>query len=198
MSHRKMAGFGVAELVIVLSVLAIIIVIAYPFFSTTLKQFFTLEQEGLMFGQLSMQSQRVGKVLRGATDVTQATNDEVTVYAYFAPNDTYVSLIHYYKTNGGTKLKADVTPMTSNPPTGTLLTAQQKTVTVIDNFYSSATIKTFEYLSASGATLTLPIADLHTIKGMRVNLAVPITLPSQSGNDMITTEVSLRNRKTNL
>ena len=195
---RRNAGFGVAELVITLAVVATLIVIAYPFFSTTLRQFFTLEQEGLMFGQLSMQSQRVAKVLRGATDVTQATNDEVTVYAYFAPNDAYVSLIHYYKTNGGTKLKADVTPMSANPPAGTLLTAQQRTVTIIDNFYSSASIKTFEYLDAAGATLTLPIADLHTIKGMRVQLAVPITLPSQSGNDRITTEVSLRNRKTNL
>jgi hypothetical protein len=195
---RRNAGITVAELLMAMSLLAIIIVIAYPFFNTTLRQFFTLEQEGLMFGQLSMQSQRVGKVLRGATDITQATNTQVTVYAYFAPNDAYVSLIRYYKNPAGTKLFADVTPMSANPPAGTLLTAQQRTVTIIDNFYSSPTVNTFEYLDAAGATLTTPIADLHTIKGIRVNLAVPITLPSQSGNDTITTEVSLRNRKTNL
>ncbi|HSE61356.1 MAG TPA: hypothetical protein VLA88_03600 [Candidatus Saccharimonadales bacterium] len=195
---RHSRGFSVGELVIALSLLAILIVIAYPFFNQTLRQFFVLEQEGLMFSQLSMQSQRIAKVLRGATDVTQAIDTEVTVYAYFAPNDANVSLIHYYKNPAGTKLFADVTPLSANPPAGTLLTAQQRTVTIIDNFYSSPTVKTFQYLDAAGNTLTPPIADLHTIKGMRINLAVPITLPSQSGNDTITSEVSLRNRKTNL
>ena len=197
MLHHK-PGFSITELVIGLSVIGILVVIVYPFFNTTLKQFFVLEQEGLTFGQLSMQSQRIAKVLRGAIDVTQAINTEVTVYAYFAPNDTYVSLIHYYKNAGGTKLLADITPMTANPPTGTLLTAQKRTATIIDNFYSSPSVNTFEYLDAGGTTLAMPITDLHTIKGARVNLAVPITLPSQSGNDTITIEVSLRNRKTNL
>lgn len=195
---RRSRGFSLAEFVIGLAVLGILIVVAYPFFNTTLRQFFTIEQEGLMFSQLSLQSQRIAKVLRGATDITQATNTEITAYAYFAPNDAYVSLIHYYKNAEGTKLFADVTPMSANPPAGTLLTAQQRTVTIIENFYSSPSVNTFEYLDAAGANLSLPITDLHTIKGVRVNLAVPITLPSQSGNDTITTQVSLRNRKTNL
>lgn len=198
MLRRKTAGFSIAELVIGLAVIGILIVILYPFFNQTIRQFFTLEQEGLMFSQLSIQSQRVAKVLRGATDVTQAQSSEVTVYAYFAPNDTYVSLIHYYKNGAGTRLLADVTPMTANPPAGTLITAQKRTVTIIENFYSAPSVNTFEYLDAAGTTLTTPIADLHTIKGMRVNLAVPITLPSQTGNDTITSQVSLRNRKTNL
>lgn len=195
---RRSRGFSLAELVIALSIIGIAVVIMYPFFNTTLQQYFTLEQEGLTFGQLSTQSQRVAKVLRGATDVTQALSTEVTVYAYFAPNDTYVSLIHYYKNAAGNRLLADITPMSANPPNGTLLTAQKRTATIIDNFYSSPTVNTFEYLDASGGILTPPIADLHTIKGMRVSLAVPITIPSQSGNDTITIQVSLRNRKTNL
>jgi prepilin-type N-terminal cleavage/methylation domain-containing protein len=195
---RHSKGFSLAEIVIALSIIGILIVVMYPFFNTTLRQFFVLEQEGLMFGQLSMQSQRIAKVLRGATDITQATSTEVTAYAYFAPNDAFVSLIHYYKNAAGTKLLADVTPMSANPPNGTLLTAQQRTVTIIDNFYSSAGVNTFEYLDSAGITLTVPIADLTTIKGARINLAVPITLPSQSGNDTITVQVSLRNRKTNL
>jgi prepilin-type N-terminal cleavage/methylation domain-containing protein len=195
---RRSQGFSLAEFVIGLSIIGILVVVAYPFFNTTLRQFFVLEQEGLMFSQLSMQSQRLAKVLRGATDITQATNTEVTVYAYFAPNDTYVSLIHYYKNAAGTKLLADITPMTANPPTGTLLTAQRRTATIIENFYSAAGVNTFEYLDAAGSTLAMPISDLHTIKGARVNLAVPITLPSQSGNDTITIQVSMRNRKTNL
>lgn len=195
---RRNQGFSLAEFVISLAILGIIVVVAYPFFNTTLRQFFVLEQEGLMFGQLSLQSQRIGKVLRGTIDMTQASNTEVTVYAYFAPNDAATSLIRYYKNPAGTKLYADVTPMTANPPTGTLLTAQKRTVTIIDNFYTNPSVNTFEYLDASGTTLALPITDLHSIKGIRVKLAVPITLPSQSGTDTIVTQVSLRNRKTNL
>lgn len=198
MLRHNQRGFSIAELVISIAVLGILIVIVYPFFNLTIRQFFTLEQEGLTFSQLSIQSQRIAKVLRGATDITQATSTDITVYAYFAPNDAYVSLIHYYKNGAGSKLLADITPMTGNPPTGTLISAQTHTVTIIDNFYSSPTVNTFEYLDATGGTLTTPITDLHTIKGIRVSLAVPITLPSQSGNDTITSQVSLRNRKTNL
>ena len=61
---------------------------------------------------------RVATVLRGATDINSAASADITLYSYFYPTDTYVSLVHYYLQTSGkvTQLMADVTPLSANPP----------------------------------------------------------------------------------
>jgi prepilin-type N-terminal cleavage/methylation domain-containing protein len=190
-------GFTIVELVVVMALVGVISTAAFTFFTTSVNQYLALQQDGIVFGDLAMQSQRLAQVLRGLTDISAATANDMTIYAYFYPNDANASLVHYYKNGAGTALYADVTPMTANPPIGTPITAQKKTYTVIGTLYpGSAT--TFVYLDSYGTTLTLPIADLHTIKEIQVNLAVPVKSPSANGNDAISLLVSLRNRKTNL
>jgi prepilin-type N-terminal cleavage/methylation domain-containing protein len=191
-------GFSITELLIVLILAGLLGVTGYSFFNTSLNQYFSLQKEGTALTNLATQSQRIAQVLRGVTDITSVSSNDITCYAYFSPQDAYVSLIHYYKANGSTQLLADVTPMSSNPPTGTLLTAQKKTYTIIDVFYQVAGVNTFAYLDSAGNTLTPPISDLTTIKGMQVNLAVPGSVISKNSNQAVTVQVSLRNRKTNL
>jgi prepilin-type N-terminal cleavage/methylation domain-containing protein len=123
-SPNKMDGFTLVELTIVIILVSVVSITTFTFFNTTIKRYFPLHEEGLAFSELSASSQRVAKVLRGLTDITAADSDGITCYAYFAPQDTYVSLIKYYKSNGS--LLADVTPMTSNPPVGTPITASKK------------------------------------------------------------------------
>jgi hypothetical protein len=147
---------------------------------------------------VASQTQRVATVLRGLTDISTATPDELNIYAYFFPSDTYVSQVRYYKAQSNTKLLADVTPMTANPPIGSLLTDQKKTYTVIDNLYTAGAVNTFVYLDSTGAAMDQPITDLHTIKGIRVTLAVPSKAPSVNGSFSSSVQVTLRNRKTNL
>lgn len=196
--HRNAKGFSLAELVIAMAIIGILTIASFTFFVPTLNQYFSLERDGLTFSQLAIQSQRIAKVLRGLTDITAANSNDISVYAYFSPHDAYVSLIHYYLNAGQTQMLADVTPMSANPPNGTLLTAQQKTYTIVDNFYSSPSVSTFVYMDDAGNALTLPITDLHTIKAIRVNLVVPQTQSQISGSNTINVQVSLRNRKTNL
>ncbi|MCA9330321.1 prepilin-type N-terminal cleavage/methylation domain-containing protein, partial [Candidatus Saccharibacteria bacterium] len=111
-------GFTLVELLIGMTVLSVLSVIFLTFFVTTLRQYLGLQKDGTAFSDLTQQSQRITNVLRGATDVTEATNDSVTVYAYFFPNNNYVSIIRYYLNPTRTTLYADVTPMTANPPSG--------------------------------------------------------------------------------
>lgn len=191
-------GFTLVELLIVMVLTGIASTTLYTLTNTSISQYLALQADSISFSELTDQSQRISKVVRGLTDITVATNDEMTMYAYFAPNDSYVSLIRYYKNPTNTTLFADVTPMTANPPNGSLINSSQRTFTIIQNFHQSQGINTFEYLDSSGAILGLPINDLHTIKGVRINLAVPSKSPTQSGNQSITLQVSLRNRKTNL
>ena len=192
------SGYTLVELLISMVVIGIISTTAFAFMSTSLNQYISLQQEGSALTSLAGQTERIAGVLRGITDISEVSSDDITCYAYFYPKDNFVSLIHYYKINGNTKLVADVTPMSANPPNGVLLNAQEKTFTIIDTFYQVGGINTFVYLDSAGNPLTLPISDLTTIKGIQVNLAVPGSTLKKNTNQTASVQVSLRNRKTNL
>lgn len=196
MSHRSQNGFTIVELLVVIVVAAILSTVIYSFFSTSLRQYAGLQEDGTSFTELASQSHRVANVLRGTTDVVSASANDLVVYAYFSPTDANVSLLHYYKNGTGTQLLADVTNMTANPPIGVTIPATLKTYTIISNYHTTATVNLFNYLSAGGTILSTPIADLHTIKGIEINLAVPNS--SKVTDQAVSIQVSLRNRKTNL
>ncbi len=181
---------------VVISLIGIVSTIIFASFNTTFNQYFALQREGTNFTDLAAQSHRISNVLRGLTDIESATPDEIVVYAYFFPNDRYVSKGRYYKNNTNSQLYADVTPMTSNPPIGTPITASKRTYTILENYYKVNNVNLFDYLSSTGSTLSTPITDLKTIKGIRVNLAVPAGIAAK--DQSVSVQVSLRNRKANL
>ena len=191
------AGFTLVELLVSIVLIAIIGTTFIVFFKSSIFNYLNLQKDATSFTQLDSQAARVSNVLRGVTDIVSADANDLVVYAYFYPSDTYVSLLHYYvvSSNGTMQLKADLTPMSANPPIGTPLTAQMHTFVVINNLYLPTGTNLFDYLSSNGTTLGLPIADLQTIKGIRVNLAAQT---ASGGNQAIDVQVSLRNRKTNL
>jgi hypothetical protein len=183
---------------IVIVLIGIIVVPSYTFFNTSFNQYLSLQTEGSSFTDLATQSQRLANVLRGATDIMTATADEVDCYAYFAPSDAYVSRIRYYKAAGNTKLLADVTRMTGNPPSGAPIADSKETFTIIDNFRQQAGVSTFTYLNAAGGPITFPVTDLRMIKGVQVTLATTGGNLSDSSRQTMSLQVSLRNRKSNL
>ena len=200
MSLRKLAndGFTIVELSMVMILIAIISTATYTFINTSTSQYLALQQDGIVFGDLAFQSQRIAQVVRGLTDISQASADEITMYAYFYPKDSYASLVRYYSDSTKTNFYADVTTMTANPPIGTPIASTKKTYTIISPFYAPTGISTFTYLDSFGANLAMPITDLHTIKEIKITLAFPVKAPVVKGNDSISLLVSLRNRKTNL
>ena len=203
MTHSKNnLGFTVVELLIAISLAAVLSLVAIGFFSSSFNNYIKLSKDSTNLSEVASQTQRIARVLRGLTDISDASSpNEITVYAYFSPVDTYVSQVRYYKNAAGTVLYADVTPMTANPPIGTLITANKKTFTIISTFYTVSGTNLFTYLDAAGNALTNPVIDQHTIKGIRINLAVPTIVGKANPNNSYTTtslQVSLRNRKTNL
>ncbi len=197
MLRRNEAGFTIIELMVSLTILGIVSGAIYMFFNSSFISYLNLQENASAFTGLASQSQRIANVVRGSTDVISADAQELQIYSYFSPGDAYVSLVRYYKNPEGTQLLADVTPMTSNPPVGTPLTNQKTTYRIIENF-KTANTPLFEYLDSAGANLTLPITDLYTIKGVRINLAVPAKSPTPDTKTSVSVSVSLRNRKTNL
>jgi prepilin-type N-terminal cleavage/methylation domain-containing protein len=200
MSYRKFqnqAGFTLVELLISIVLISVIGSTFLVLFKSSFFNYLNLQSDATAMSQLNTQAMRVATVVRGTTDISSVAANDLVIYSYFYPSDAYVSQVHYYLQTSGkiTQLLADVTPMTANPPIGTLITAQKKTFTIIDNFYQPSGSALFTYLNLTGSPLTLPISDLQTIKAMQVNLAAK---SSNGGNQALNVQVSLRNRKANL
>lgn len=191
-------GYTLVELMVVIIITAVLTTTFFTFFKTSLYSYISLQADASALTNLETQAVRVATVLRSATGVTTAGANEFEGYAYFSPSDTYVSVIHYYlQTSGGvTKLMAEVTPMSADPPTGSPITAQKRTYTVIDNYYQTSGTDLFTYLTASGSALAQPVSDLTAIKGISVSLAAKTY--DKTTNQVINVQVSLRNRKDNL
>src|SRR5690348_13452406 len=152
MSRRNAQGFTLIELVIVMTLSIVIAVAFYTFFKTNFFTYLNLQKDASSLTDLAAQSQRIANVVRGLTDITSASADDLVIYAYFYPSDAYVSLVHYYLSADGTVLYADVTHMTSNPPTGTVIPGSLRTYTVMPNFRQTAGLHLFEYINANGTT----------------------------------------------
>ncbi len=197
MLSNKYSGFTLIELLIAMTIAGILSTSLFLFFGNSLSQYFTLQEDGSAFSDVSQNSQRISAVLRGGTDIIDATDSSITLYSYFAPNDSFVSLIKYYPDATNTKLLADVTQMTANPPIGSPINGSLKTITIIDDFNIPSGVKTFEYLDSAGNNLVMPLTDYTTIKGIRLNLATKSTKKNSVPTKM-SIEVSLRNKKTNL
>lgn len=195
---KNQGGFTLFEMLITISLLTIIVAVFYGSFNTLVFQYFRLQKAGTQATTLATSTQRIANVLRGTTDFISVANNEVTVYAYFFPSNSYVSQIRYYLSADQKMLLADVTPMTANPPSGTPLTANKKTYTIMESYYKASGVNLFTYLDASGNTLSTPISDQHVIKGIKIVLAVPKTDAAAPGNQTVSMNISLRNRKTNL
>lgn len=180
---------------VVLTLTFIMALTFYTFFKSNLSGYLNLQSDASNFTDVAAQSQRISSVVRGLTDITSASANDLQVYAYFYPQDAYVSQIHYYLNASKTQLLADVTAMTANPPTGTPIASSLKTYTIINNFKQSAGTDLFQYYDAANALLTSPITDTTAVKAIKVNLAVSA---STGNNQILTMQVSLRNRKTNL
>ena len=188
-------GFTLVEMTVVMILSLIIAATFYTFFKSNLILYLNLQSDASNFTQLAAQSQRISSVVRGLTDITSASADDLQIYAYFFPSDAYVSQVHYYLNANKTQLLADVTQMTANPPVGSPIPSSLKTYTIIDNFKQSAGTDLFVYSDASNTVLPEPISDLTVIKAIKINLAVSA---SNNNNQIETTQVSLRNRKVNL
>jgi prepilin-type N-terminal cleavage/methylation domain-containing protein len=191
------SGFTLVEILVVMLMIGIISTVFFTSFNTATTQYLYLQKSGIQFSELSASSHRLANVLRGTTDFIATADNEVTVYAYFAPNNNYVSQIRYYLNSTNTALMADVTPMTANPPIGTPVTSGKVTYTIISNFYKAPGVNLFTYLDSGGNTLALPVSDQHIIKGIKLALAVPGS-GSSAANQTMNLNVGLRNRKTNL
>lgn len=185
------------ELVIALALLGLISTAFFTLFNSTFFGYLDLQKQASSTTQLSVQTARLSDVLRSLISIELAKDNELKIYAYFYPSDAYTSRIHYYLVTNGAyrQLKADLTPMDGNPPTGQLLTNQTKTYSLVDNYYLPAGKTLFTYYNGFNAQLTTPITDFGAVKSIAIQLAAK---NDGHPDEQMNLQVTLRNRKTNL
>jgi prepilin-type N-terminal cleavage/methylation domain-containing protein len=190
------AGFTLVELLVVFSVVAILFVSFGTFFTNYLTLYFGYQKDANNFAEIANQSARISDVMRGIVDISSESATDLNAYAYFSPADNYTSVVHYYLSGDGKSVMVDVTPMTANPPNGTPIAVSKKTYKIITNYQAQTGVDLFTYYDSSGATLTTPVANEHTITSIGINLSEPVS--HNSNGQQLGVTVSLRNRKTNL
>lgn len=193
-------GFTVTELIMVVATAALLVAALVGFFNGNINQYFKLQADGLAYSEITQNSQRIAKVIRGLKYIEVAEPDRLVGYSYFAPSEQYTSKITYELVDNSTKMQATVIPMTADYPLGSLISGQTRTVSVVNNFYKKTGVNTFEYLDASGNTMAFPIDSsmINSIKSVRIKLNVKGYQTNSSNvisNELV---VNLRNRKTNL
>ena len=193
-------GFTVTELIMVVATAALLVAALVGFFNGNINQYFKLQADGLAYSEITQNSQRIAKVIRGLKYIEAAEPDRLVGYSYFAPSEQYTSKITYELVDHSTKIQATVIPMTADYPLGSLISGQTRTVSVVNNFYKKTGVNSFEYLDASGNTMAFPIDSsmINSIKSVRIKLNVKGYQTNSSNvisNELV---VNLRNRKTNL
>ena len=182
--RRPQAGFTLVELLVVMMLVGILFASFGVFFSGYLKLYANYQKDANNFSELAQQSQRISFVVRGIVDIISEAPDDLSAYAYFSPADNYTSVVHYYLNANKTALMADVTPMTANPPNGTLISASKRTYTIISSYSQPSGASLFTYYDVTGTVLAPPIINQRgaTCGASRAANALPS--PKATANGM--------------
>jgi prepilin-type N-terminal cleavage/methylation domain-containing protein len=191
-NNRQQSGFTLVELLISIVLVVILFVSFGTFFINYMTLYYGLQSDSTNAIEMTQEIERMASVLRGLTNITSATPNSLTAYAYFSPNDTFVSLINYYVNASGNEVMATVTPMTGNPPDGTPISSEATTYTIISHYYQPSGKSLFTYYDSAQDVLSQPITNQELISSIGINLSEPAT--HNANGQQLSTEVTLRNR----
>ena len=187
-------GYSLVELLVVMTLTSMIAVPLVIFSYKGLSSYEFLQAQSDTSTELSSLSQRIGKVVRGATGVLSAQPNTLTMYGYFSPADTEVKKIRYFinGTNlniGVTKPDSAVQPFTYNNY------LEIVTTTRVDLAMGGTPM--FTYYDDAGNLLTAGFS-VGQVKAIGLYVAANPRVKQLNVPVSLTTRVTLRNFKTNL
>jgi type II secretory pathway pseudopilin PulG len=187
-------GYSLLELIIVMGLVAMVAVPLTVFTYKGLSSFEFLQAQSNTSQELTTLAARMTKVIRGATGIVSATDNSLIIYGYFSPADTQVKKIRYFI--NGTNLNIGVTPPTGTAPNYTYNSANEViTVTRVDLQMEGNAL--FRYYDENGVLLPNGFS-LSQVKGVGVYVAANPRTKQLSKPVSLSTQVTLRNFKTNL
>ncbi len=196
MSHRsnRQAGYSLVELLVVITLTSMLAVPLIIFSYKGLSSYEFLQAQSNTSLELSTLSARMGKVIRGTTGVLIASNNTLTIYGYFSPQDATVKKIRYFIS--GTNLNIGVTPPSGTAPNYTYNAADEViTTTRVDLVMGANNL--FTYYDDSGNVLPNGFT-VGQVKSIGLYVAANPRTKQLSVPIAVSTRVTLRNFKTNL
>jgi type II secretory pathway pseudopilin PulG len=191
---RGQAGFTVLELLIACTLVMVLLIPLSIFTFRGLAGFQYLQDESNTSIDLSTLSERISKVVRGATSVITAQANTLTIYGYFSPADNVQKQIRYF-TNGN-ELEVGVTPPSGTAPNYTYPAANE-VVTVLRTDLSLGGNSLFTYYDDTGTQLAAGYSTSQ-VKEVGIYVAANPNTTQVNVPIAIKTRVTLRNFKTNL
>lgn len=191
---RSQSGLSLMEVLIAAAITAALLTMVYGFAIRSYRSYRFSEAQSEAITAVTSLVTRVGKVVRGTTDIADAQTNTLVIYGYFDPNDATPSKIRYFV--DGTQLKVGVIPASGSPPDYTYLDSDE-VVTVMRSDLSLGSESVFKYYDETGVQLGGGFG-LAQVKQVGIYLAInpkPHILPKALSNQ---TRVTLRNKKTNL
>jgi prepilin-type N-terminal cleavage/methylation domain-containing protein len=191
---KSSRGFTLLEVLVVSTLTGLIAIPLMMFIYKGLQSYAFLQAQSNTSTELSTLSERIVKVLRGATAVVNAGSNTLTVDGYFSPADVTPDQITYYIS--GTDLDIGVIPPSGTAPNYTY-PAQNQVVTTTRVDLTMGGVPLFTYYDSNGNQLPSGFQNSQ-IYAIGVYVAANPS-PGQVGVPIsIKTLATLRNFKTNL
>jgi UDP-N-acetylglucosamine--N-acetylmuramyl-(pentapeptide) pyrophosphoryl-undecaprenol N-acetylglucosamine transferase len=95
MSHHN-RGVTIIELVLAIAMVAIISIAMTVIFGSTIRDLLKISTTMVNTNQELIALQRMQQVVRSGTRITEASDQKLTIYAYFSPQDATLSQVTYY------------------------------------------------------------------------------------------------------
>lgn len=190
----KKRGYTLIELLVVTPILVIASFIAFIIILRGWQAYQLSVAQADASYILTNSLDRVSRVLRSTNTIIAATDNDLTVESYFSPRDSVPDRARYYLQNG--KLLVDVTPASGTAPNFTYNPADTRTITITSTTNIDGQ-PLFKYYDQNGASLSSPYT-LTAITKIEITLSVNPKPSVLKTNQVTSTQVQLRNRKTNL
>lgn len=185
------SGFTVVELLVAVSVLAIVSTILAAFFFNFFKSFHKGEDYARLQNDSIAASLLLEKELRATTEVIDPSSNTLTIRAYAVSSSSPPDEVRYFIENG--QIKRGLIPPTGSPPDYTYDPASETVKAIANNVISDPL---FEYFDQDGTQLTPPILAA-SITLIKVNLTIDDD-PGKPPEAISTSfQIQLRNLKTN-
>lgn len=195
-SQNKQTGFSIIELLVVITITSAILITIIPFFTRSFRSYLTLQANALHKADLLEAHDRVGRILRGSTEITDAQGDEITTFVFFTPQDNLESKVRVY-TDAEGRLLADLIRPNGTPPNVTYPEEDTEQVTLATNIANATSI--ISYYDENGDEVENPNIDLAAVRQLEFKLVAPRPYPPNGSESTETiNRITLRNYKRNL
>lgn len=183
-------GFTITELIVVMSLIAIISGFVYIFFSQSIINFLRLQSANITVVDRTRALNRMMQVVRGITNISDAQANSLTATTYFSPTDTVPSRVTYSYDASTKELTVKTILADGASPNYTYNIANQKTSVVLYGLQLQESL--FAYYNRTGSIAVIDGSDYSSIAS--VNITINSVVEGNPGPTELSTTVLLRNK----